>query len=188
MPGGCCEQGLTSLVSISSLFNTFPWRLFVSLFEVQCAILTHLLTILLNLICWWFICVHAYVCLCKCTCAYAKEPKKGIRYHSLGTTHFISASPSLRFQAKATSSGLFHMGSNSWALTCTPSTLLTVLSPKSQIIIVSVLPSFSIPILKTLYYDHLDLSPIINTFGLFFFSLKMVDWWGSLGKGAYCQS
>lgn len=186
MPGGCCEQGLTSLVSISSLFNTFPWRLFVSLSEVQCAIIN--LPSNCNIKCliyWWF--MYAYVCLCECICACAKEPKNGIRYHSLGTTHLISASHPWDFKQ-----GPLHLAFSTWTptveLVCTPSTLLTVLSPKSLIITVSVLSSFSIPILKTLNYDYLDLSPIIQRFGLFiFFSVKMVDWWGSLGKGAYCQ-
>lgn len=144
----------------------------MSLSEVQCAIFNPPFNYIIKcLTYWWFMCtctcVSVWVHVCLCKGAEECHQISFLRHHSL---HLCL--PSLRFQAKATSSGLFHMDSKSWTLTCTPSTLLTMLSPKSLIIIVSVLPSFSIPILKTLSYDHLDLRPIINTFGLFFFLFK----------------
>lgn len=69
MPGGCCEQGLTSLVSISSLFNTFPWRLFVSLSEVQCAIFNPPFNCIMKCLTYWW-----FMCTCMCVCVSARVP------------------------------------------------------------------------------------------------------------------
>lgn len=87
-PWGCCEQGLTSLVSILFLFNTFPWRLFVSLFEVQCAIFNTpfnyiIRSYLLMVYMCTCICVSVWVHMCLCKGAKEWHQISFLRHHPL---------------------------------------------------------------------------------------------------------